>query len=114
MGFDRLVVTNIFAFRATDPAVMRAAPEPVGEENDAYIIKAALKSELVVCGWGGSHGGYRARGMTVARILTELGVKLHALRICPNGHPAHPLYLPYSALPVRYIAFDINKLSDKM
>ena len=37
LGFGAFRVTNIFAFRATDPRVMRADPDPVGPGNDAAI-----------------------------------------------------------------------------
>src|SRR3954469_17706712 len=37
-GYGGLVVTNLFAFRATDPSGLRAAPDPVGPEDDAAIV----------------------------------------------------------------------------
>ncbi len=37
LGFGAFRVTNIFAWRATDPKDMRAAPDPVGPANDDAI-----------------------------------------------------------------------------
>ena len=37
LGFGVFMVTNIFAWRDTDPKKMRAAAEPIGAENDAMI-----------------------------------------------------------------------------
>merc|ERR1711969_489282 len=34
LGFGAFRVTNIFAYRATDPKVMRAQDAPTGPEND--------------------------------------------------------------------------------
>src|SRR3954469_25064450 len=39
-GYGGLVVTNLFAFRTTDPTGLRAAPDPVGPEGDATIAAA--------------------------------------------------------------------------
>lgn len=36
-GCDYLVVVNIFAFRATDPKVMKAEADPVGSDNDRHL-----------------------------------------------------------------------------
>jgi hypothetical protein len=92
-GYGALVVTNVFAFRATDPAEMKAARNPVGTGNDAAIVKAAKASALVVCAWG-NHGAHLGRSSAVKRLLTRAGVPLHVLRLNANGEPAHPLYLP--------------------
>jgi hypothetical protein len=92
-GYGALLVTNVFAWRATDPAEMRAAANPVGAGNDAAILRAARRSALVVCAWG-NHALHLGRSAEVRRLLGDAGVALHALRLNANGEPAHPLYLP--------------------
>jgi len=101
-GYGALIVTNIFAFRNTDPNQMKAAADPVGPGNDAAIMRAARESALVVCAWG-NHGGYLGRSREVLKKLRTNGVALHALRVNAGGEPAHPLYLPgrLSAIPLR-------------
>ena len=37
LGFGAFRVANIFAYRATDPKVMRGMADPIGPENDAAI-----------------------------------------------------------------------------
>ncbi len=37
-GYDGFYVTNLFAFRATDPKVLKKAPKPIGEDNDRYLV----------------------------------------------------------------------------
>lgn len=92
-GFGALLVTNVFAWRATEPGRMKAAANPVGEGNDAAILHAARNAQLVVCAWG-NHGLHLARSGAVQRLLRGAGVRLHVLRFNANGEPAHPLYLP--------------------
>ena len=100
-GYGALLVTNVFAWRATDPVEMRAAPDPVGRGNDAAILRAAKAAQLVVCAWG-NHGLYLGRSEAVQRLLHGAGVALHVLRLNANGEPAHPLYLPGKVRPRRW------------
>lgn len=95
-GYGALIVTNIFAFRNTNPSEMKAAGDPVGPGNDAAIVKAARQSALVVCAWG-NHGVFLERSTRVKDLLKKN--KLHVLRLNANGEPAHPLYLPGSLNP---------------
>lgn len=97
-GFGALVVTNIFAWRATDPEDMKAARDPVGRQNDAAILQAAREAALVVCAWG-NHGMHLERGAAARELLRKAGVALHYLRLNGAGHPAHPLYLPGKLTP---------------
>ena len=92
-GYGTLLVTNIFAWRATNPDKMKTARDPVGEGNDAAILSAARRSAIVVCAWG-NHGAHLERAQAVLRLLRNAGVALHALKVNANGEPAHPLYLP--------------------
>ena len=39
MGCNTFYMLNLFAYRATDPKVMRAAEDPIGPENDYWIKK---------------------------------------------------------------------------
>ena len=99
LGFGAFRVTNIFAFRATDPREMRAAGDPVGPENDAAIREsltwAAGPQDRIVCAWG-THGAHLSRGAAVERLLRESGRALHHLGLTAAGAPKHPLYIGYA------------------
>ncbi len=93
-GYGEVVILNAFAFRATDPAVMRAQADPVGPDNDRVIEESAAAlvalGGALVCGWG-NHGAFRGRGAEVRALL-----KAYPAQAFPHtgaGEPGHPLYL---------------------
>lgn len=98
LGFGAFRVTNIFAFRATDPRVMRAAPDPVGPGNDAAILQSLGWADAVVCAWG-NHGLHLDRGARVEAMLRAAGAPLTHLGLTGQGQPRHPLYIGYDRQP---------------
>jgi hypothetical protein len=100
LGFGAFRVCNIFAFRATDPRVMRAATDPVGPLNDAAILDGAdwVGTGPIVCAWG-THGAHLGRGPAVERLLRAGGLPLYHLGLSKAGHPKHPLYIGYDRQP---------------
>ena len=94
-GFGRIEVVNLFAFRATKPADLRAAGYPVGEFNDLHIVSAGARAAVVCVAWGAAAGGL-ARPLEVLALLREAGLQPRCLRVTSSGHPQHPLYLPAS------------------
>ncbi|MDF1729193.1 MAG: DUF1643 domain-containing protein [Sulfitobacter sp.] len=98
LGYGGFIVTNLFAWRATDPRDLRRAPAPQGPENDAVLQGSALQADEVIAAWG-VHGAHRARGPQVAAMLRRSGRPLFHLGLSKEGHPRHPLYLPYAIKP---------------
>ncbi len=98
LGFDGFGVANIFAFRATDPRVMRAQQDPVGPGNDAAISDLAASVDMLICAWG-THGAHLGRGTDVETLLRALGRPLHHLGLTQGGAPKHPLYIGYAQGP---------------
>lgn len=101
LGFGGFQVTNIFAWRDTDPQAMRRADRPIGPENDVVLIQAARQADQVIAAWG-VHGAHLARGTAVAKLLVDAGCDLFHLGLSKDGHPRHPLYLPYARQPERW------------
>lgn len=98
LGFGAFCVTNIFAWRDTDPRAMRAAPDPVGPGNDAAILDGAAWADAIVAAWG-THGAHLGRGAAVERLLRDTGRAVHHLGLTQDGHPRHPLYVVYAQQP---------------
>ncbi len=101
LGFGSFRVTNIFAFRATDPKVMRAEAEPNGPNNDATISESCDWADQIICAWG-THGAHQGRGSQVIDLLRQKGVSPYHLGLSKEGHPKHPLYIAYTQQPERW------------
>lgn len=100
-GFRQLLVANVFAYRSTDPKVLRGVSEAIGPDNDHAIHTLARMAELVVCAWG-THGKLRCRDDQVVRIIRQAGEDPHHLGLTKAGHPRHPLYLRRDEAPRRW------------
>lgn len=107
-GFGKLVMTNLFAYRATDPSnLCMADVDIVGPQNDRWLLNATGEATLVVAAWGAVDGLYRnstrfaVRRAAAVQSLLEW-VDLHALGFTKAGFPRHPLYLRGDVLPVMW------------
>ena len=95
-GFASMRMLNAFAYRATDPTELTAVADPIGAENDEYLVRFTSSAALVVAAWGTRAG---ARGAAVRELLAGI-TPLHCLGTTANGSPWHPLYLPNTTQPV--------------
>lgn len=90
----RLVVVNLFAYRATDPRELEAANlfgmNIIGPENDKIILPIIADAQRVVAAWG-------ANPLAVERseaLLYEFcATKFECLGLTKSGAPKHPLYV---------------------
>lgn len=103
MGYAAFSVTNIFAWRDTDPHAMRRAEHPVGPLNDATLVERAKAADAVIVAWG-AHGAHRQRGQEVEKLFRQEGIIMHHLGLSKHGHPRHPLYISYQIQPKLWAA----------
>jgi hypothetical protein len=100
-GFSGLIVTNLYALRATDPKQLGRHPDPVGAMNNNHLRLAAQDAGITVAAWGASypkpHGKWRA--LEVQHILVGIG-PVHTLGLTKNLDPRHPLYIRADTQPV--------------
>lgn len=104
-GFDRMVVGNLYAYRATNPqdmwAASRAGVDIVGSENLERLRIMASYSNRIVCGWGSKADHNQAAD--VLQILLDQSWKY----VCfldrnKDGQPKHPLYIHGDRMPSFY------------
>ena len=94
-GYSALCMTNIFAFRATDPKDMKAEEFPIGgHENDLSLHSLSESAGIVIAAWG-VHGTHLDRNADVMKLIPNL----HCLGTTKDGHPRHPLYLRKDSVP---------------
>jgi hypothetical protein len=98
LGFGGFRVTNIFAWRDTDPRKMRAAIDPIGPENDQTLRDGVDWADQVIAAWG-AHGDHMSRGAEVESLLRTSGKSAYHLGLTKAGHPKHPLYIAYRQQP---------------
>ena len=91
-GADALDVANLYAFRATKPKDMKAASDPVGPDNDAWIERRVRRAGQVVLAWGQNAEPQRAAN--VVRSIRALNVPMYCLGTTDAGEPRHPLFIP--------------------
>jgi hypothetical protein len=100
-GFDWYFKANLYAYRSTNPDVLKTLTEPesIGPENAEALAWVTQKAELVICAWGSEPLTPAAE--CVAKRLMGLS---HAryLKRNQDGMPAHPLYLKKTLVPLAF------------
>lgn len=94
-GYGSVCTANLFAYRATAPADMKAATDPVGQDNDQWLKKLADEAGLIVAAWG-NDGAFMDRSSQVRALIPGM----HCLKMNQSGEPAHPLYQRADTRPV--------------
>jgi hypothetical protein len=106
-GFGGFCLTNLFAYRATHANDLRAAPDPVGPDNDRWLVKVASEASTIVVAWGAAPQRERAQRvlMLLESIRSQSQAGLWCLSLTRGGHPRHPLYLPGDTVMHPFVGF---------
>ncbi len=96
-GYGRLEVVNLFAYRTSQPSLLKQVAEPIGKDNDSYILKTAHNSDQVILAWG-NHGAWQKQDLYVLQLLKN-HTHLYCFGVTKKGCPRHPLYLPSTSKP---------------
>lgn len=102
LGFGGIEVVNLFAWRATNPAELSKAQDPVGPRNNDTIHNAIGRCDVVVCAWG-AHTLAQAMSIVVTSQIRAQRPAAYCLGKTKNRSPKHPLYIksgtPLEAFP---------------
>lgn len=103
-GYGTVRVCNLFALRSPYPRTLTESTDPVGAENDEWIVRNARDSDVIVCAWG-NHGSHLGRDRLVLRTLDREGQsrKMRHLGLTKLGQPRHPLRLRGDTVPARFL-----------
>lgn len=94
-GAGGLCMTNLFAFRATNPRDMIDHLDPIGPENNFWLQEVAARSGMIIAAWG-AHGKHKGRDRDVLNIIPTL----YCLGTTKDGQPRHPLYIKADTKPI--------------
>lgn len=104
-SFSGIVVTNLFAYRATDPNELffiarKSLALAIGEGNDEHILREANAAHTVVLAWGNHSDWFPERRAQVIELVQ--GRQPHMIRRTKSGCPAHPVREQYTDASVPY------------
>lgn len=99
-GFE---VVNLFAWRATCPAVLKTVADPIGDMNDYAIFNSIKRCDIAVCAWGANPFVVQSkRGIAVRDLIYCVGKSPWCFGTTKSGAPKHPLYLKTGTALERY------------
>jgi hypothetical protein len=99
-GYGGVFMCNVFTLVSTDPKALNK------EQNIAMGASLAMrvireKCDKAIAGWGTYVTQVRQWEDRVERIKRDLS-PLYCLGLTQDGHPKHPLYLPYNTPLIEY------------
>lgn len=98
-GFGAMCMTNLFAFRATAPEVMKAQTHPIGTDNFQWLLRIANGAGMIIAAWG-KHGNHLGHAEDIINRIKVQQIKIHHLGTNRDGTPKHPLYLLRNLHPI--------------
>lgn len=98
-GFHRMLVGNLFAWRATKPADMWAQRELhdiIGPETNARLAVMAAEANQVILAWGNHAEQWPERADEVAKTIHQINPEVYVLGYTASGQPMHPGRIAYA------------------
>jgi hypothetical protein len=112
-GYGQIVILNLFAIRGTDPRIVRNVADPIGPQNDFWIVHEMTGCRELICAWGCGQwmkGELAKRPASVLSFIrsyrNETDLPIRCLGVRQDGHPRHPLMLPYTA---ERVSFEVQQ-----
>lgn len=100
-GWGRLIVGNLFAYRATDVRELGRVADPVGPDNDDILRDIFGSANRIVYAWGPiakQPRFWRGRWRKVDAIRNAMVQRPYCIgEPAKCGHPKHPLMLAYDS-----------------
>jgi hypothetical protein len=90
-----IVVVNLFAYIATQPADLLLSKDPFGPSNEGFIRGAAYGADKMIVAWGGMAPKIHAKANPMISFIKDNFSGLLCLGKTASGHPKHPSRLGY-------------------
>ncbi|WP_169975939.1 MULTISPECIES: DUF1643 domain-containing protein [unclassified Campylobacter] len=96
-GYGGFYMLNLFAMVSMCPTIICTADDPIGNENDQFIIEYSDKVDKVICMWG-DKGRFNERGAQVYKMLKNK----YCLKLNKSGEPSHTRGLGGNPEPIKF------------
>ena len=93
--WGRLVVGNLFAYRATDVRELARVADPIGPDNDIHLLDMFFEADRVIFAWGRNNKVPAPLSVRWRSIWALTHLQPMCFGVCADGHPKHPLTLDY-------------------
>jgi hypothetical protein len=91
-GYGSFEVINLFGLRATDPAELAKAEDPIGPMNERIGAAAIIRCDVAICAWG-AHPMAQRHGQNIVGLVRSYRPAAYCLGKTKAGAPKHPLYI---------------------
>lgn len=92
LGYGSFEVVNLFGLRATNPAELEKAADPIGPRNADVGDAAINRCDIVICAWGAHHMAER-RARDMVAWVRGWKPAAYCFGTAKSGAPKHPLYI---------------------
>ena len=101
-GFSGITMANLFAVRCRYPRILSTHQDPVGPENDRFLIPIIKQAHTVVAMWG--NRGLKPYDTSTRRdqYILSLRDDWQCVGITKHGAPRHPLYIAKSSILMKF------------
>lgn len=94
LDYGAVDIVNMFSFICSKISMKYSMDELIGDENDIYIEKSALRSDIVIIAWGSVGEGVRKiidRQVEILKKLQPFNEKMYVICDPYVNKPMHPL-----------------------
>lgn len=87
-GYSSVILVNLYSALNCDPNEIGKITDSNGNENDAWLLKAAEDSDFIIGAWG-DFPRIKNRVYSVLKTLDSFDI--YAIQTNRNGSPSHPM-----------------------
>lgn len=89
-GFGSVEIVNLFAYQTESPKILKSVMEPIGKDNDKYILETLKNADIIIAAWG-NDGAFRNRYKEILTLVQDYD--LHCMGITAESQPKYPARL---------------------
>ncbi|WP_313771616.1 DUF1643 domain-containing protein [Bacillus velezensis] len=102
-GYGGMIIVNLFAYISPYPQDLKKIDDPIGENNNEYLLEVAKMADKIILAWGNAFNGevFNKREKEVLELLKDYSCYC-IKKTRDDKFPRHPLYLSSELKPIPY------------